>query len=541
MSDVPAATIAEVLAGHADNNDVALRFEEESWTYAEYVAESRRRAGLWWSVRKPAAPPHIGVLLDNVPDYLFWMGAAALTGSTVVGINSTYRGAELARLITHTDCQLIVTEGKYLELLESAAADLPRLPVRNIDEDDYAKALDNAPAAPAITPDPTDLFLLIFTSGSTAAPKAVRCTQGRIARTGRHVSAISALDASDVVHPPLPLFHSSGLFTGWSSAVTVGASMVLRRRFSASGFLPDVRRYEVTFLAYTGKVLNYILATPEKPDDADNTLRLAIGNEASEADLATFTRRYACEVRDSYGSTENLIIVRRSPTMPAGALGTGADGVKILNPETGVETQPGVVGPDGRLSNEDMAVGELVQVEPGNLFEGYYRNPEADQARFRNGIYWSGDLAYRDADGWIYFVGRDNDWLRVDGENFASRPVEQILAGFPGVRGVAVYAVPDAAVGDRVMAALEMDTFDPVAFDAYLDEHPDLGTKWRPAFVRVVALMPALASLKTDKRLLRREAWECSDPVWWRSGRGEPLLPLDGATAESMHGLLVRG
>ena len=147
-----------------------------------------------------------------------------------------------------------------------------------------------------------------------------------------------------------------------------------------------------------------------------------------------------------------------------------------------------VRGPTAGRRTCDEAVGEIVETAPTSGFEGYYRNEEATQARFRDGWYWSGDLAYRDADGWLYFAGRSNEWLRVDGENFAAAPVEAIIARHPDVRSLAVYAVPDDPVGDRVMVALELAdgaSSTPSAFDAFLAEQPDLGPKWLPAFVRV--------------------------------------------------------
>ena len=97
----------------------------------------------------------------------------------------------------------------------------------------------------------------------------MRCTQGRIGRTGAHVAGIAELTADDVVYAPLPFFHAASLFTGWSSAVHAGIPISTRTRFSASGTVPDIRAFGATFLTYTGKVLNYILSVPEAPDDAD--------------------------------------------------------------------------------------------------------------------------------------------------------------------------------------------------------------------------------------------------------------------------------
>jgi fatty-acyl-CoA synthase len=481
------------------------------------------------------------VLLDNVPEYLFWLAAAAVSGSVVVGINSTYRGAQLGQLIRHTDCQILVTARSFEPLLAGSGSGIPADRVLFVDDPGFTAQL---PAPGAVELDrpvqEEDLFLLIFTSGSTGLPKAVRCTQGRLCRTGAHVANVAALSDADVIYSPLPFFHSSSLFTGWSAAFTAGIPLSTRARFSASNTLPDVRRFGATFLTYTGKVLNYILATPEQPNDAQCPIRLAMGNEASSRDIREFARRFGCAVRDSYGSTEGIIIIRRDPSMPEGALGTADPTVKVLDPETGVERPPVVFGSDGRPINLEDGVGEIVETAPTSGFEGYYRNDDATNARFRDGSYWSGDLAYRDRDGWLYFAGRSNEWLRVDGENFAAAPVEAIVGRHPDVRSVAVYAVPDDPVGDRVMVALELRDgarFDPDEFDGFLARQPDLGPKWVPAFVRTTAELPKLASMKIDKQRLRREAWR-PDPVFWRPARAEPLRPLDAADRAGLERLL---
>ena len=108
----------------------------------------------------------------------------------------------------------------------------------------------------------------------------------------------------------------------------------------------------------------------------------------------------------------------------------------------------------GALVNADAAVGELVNTGGGGLFRGYYNDPGATDQRMRHGMYWSGDLAYRDADGWIYLAGRTADWMRVDGENLTAAPIERILLRLPAINRVAVYPVPDEYVGDQVMAAI---------------------------------------------------------------------------------------
>ncbi len=534
--------LGRLLLDRREDDRPALLYEDRRWSYADLVRESWQRAALFAELRDPERPPHVGVLLDNVPDHLLWLTAGALSGTVVVGINSTYRGEQLAQLVDHTDCQALVTSSDLAGLLDDAPHGIPPERVLLVDDPAHAAALDAAGSIEEATPPPTDedLFLLIFTSGSTGLPKAVRCTQGRIGRTGAHVAGIAELTDDDVVYAPLPFFHAASLFTGWAAAVHAGIPISTRRRFSASGTMPDVRAFGATFLTYTGKVLNYLLAVPESPDDADVPLRLAIGNEASEHDIREFARRFDCHVRDSYGSTEGVIVIRRDPSMPPGALGTANDSVKVLDPETRQECPPAESDDRGRVVNLDDAVGEIVDTEPASGFEGYYRNPGATAERFREGAYWSGDLAYRDVDGWLFFAGRSNEWLRVDGENFAAGPVEAIIGRHPDVRSVAVYAVPDDPVGDRVMVALELRDgapFDPEAFDRFLGEQPDLGPKWVPSFVRVDAELPKSSSMKLDKKVLRRDAWRIPDVVW-RPAQDEALRPLTDGDRAALEPLL---
>jgi fatty-acyl-CoA synthase len=323
----------------------------------------------------------------------------------------------------------------------------------------------------------------------------------------------------------------------WAPALSVGATCVLRRRFSASGFLPDVRRYGVTYFNYVGKPLAYILATPERPDDADNPLRRAFGNEASDQDVERFQKRFGCTVTDAYGSTEGGVHVTRSDDMPRGSLGRGLPGGAVLDPETGEARPPARFGPDGRLLNADEAIGELANKLGAAGFEGYWRNDEASAARVHDGIYWSGDLAYMDEKGFLYFAGRDSEWLRVDGENFAAAPVERILARQPGVALAAVYAVPDEVVGDQVMAALQLEPgaeFDAAAFATFLSQQSDLGTKWAPRYVRICGTLPSTQTNKVLKRALRKERWECRDPVWWRPEKGAPYRRLVEADRDAI-------
>ena len=546
-------TIDELIRQRAGDDAVGLVWADRTWSHRQVVAAQAERAAVLASLRQPG-PFHVALLLDNVPEYAFWMGAAALAGAVLVGANPTHRGDELARDLAHTECQLLVTDRGYRTLVEGH--DLgPALPAERIlVVDDPSGDIGAATATAygalvaglsgAPLPDRSvtrvteeSLGLLLFTSGTSGAPKACLCSQGRLARIGATVAQMFELTADDVCYLAMPLFHSNALMAGWAPALAAGATAALRERFSASQFLTDVRRYGVTYFNYVGKPLSYILATPVRPDDADNPLRRAFGNEAAEADVARFAERFGCTVQDAYGSTEGGATVQRTPDTPRGALGRALPGTLVINPDTGEECPRAVFDEGGRLLNADEAIGEMVNQTGGEGFEGYWRNTEAEAARVRDGWYWTGDLAYRDADDFFYFGGRDFDWLRVDGENFAAAPVEGVLQRHPDVVLASVYAVPDTVVGDQVMATLLLrpgSDFDPAGFADFLARQADMGTKWPPRYVRITDELPVTATTKVLKRVLRNEGWRSPDPVWWRPEKDGPYRLLTPADADGL-------
>jgi fatty-acyl-CoA synthase len=164
----------------------------------------------------------------------------------------------------------------------------------------------------------------------------------------------------------------------------------------------------------------------------------------------------------------------------------------------------------------------LVNTYGSGGFTGYYNDQAATNERMRHGMYWSGDLAYRDADGWIYLAGRTADWMRVDGENLAAGPIERILQRLPEITLVAVYAVPDEHVGDQVMAAVVLNgELTPRRFGEFLAAQPDLSPKAWPRYVRINDDLPQTATNKILKRELIREGVTAGDGVLWvREPRG---------------------
>jgi fatty-acyl-CoA synthase len=515
-------TVQQLLRHRRYDDAPAIAYGERTWTWREHLAEAEVEAAALITLADPTRPLHVGALLTNSPAMLRAMAAAALGGYVLCGINTTRRGAGLLADIRRSDCQILLVDPDHRHLLDGL--DLTGLQVLDVTGTRYADVVAAAPPLVAhreVTA--ADTLMMIFTSGTSGDPKAVRFAHGMAIMCGASLIFQYDVTADDVCYLSMPLFHSNGVAAGWAVAIGSGATMV-PARFSPSRFLDDVRRYQVTYLNYVGKPLALILSTPERPGDADTTLRVAFGNEATDRNIAEFARRFGCRVVDSFGSSEFAVIVVREDGTPPGSIGKPYPGVSIYDPITLKECAVAQFDEHGALTNFDEAVGELVNTQGPGPFAGYYNDAAATAERMRHGMYWSGDLAYRDADGWIYLAGRTTDWLRVDGENLAAAPIERILERLPQVRQVAVYAVPDDQVGDQVMAALVLRNetrLEPVALEQFLAAQPDLSPKAWPRYVRINDDLPATATNKILKRELIAAGVSAAGGVLWaRPARG---------------------
>jgi fatty-acyl-CoA synthase len=520
-------TVQQLLRQRRYDDTPALTYGERTWTWREHLAEAEAEAAALITLADTTRPLHVGAVLTNSPAMLRAMAAAALGGYVLCGINTTRRGAGLLADIRRSDCQILLVDPDHRQLLDGF--DLTGLEVLDVTGTRYADAVAAAPPLVAYREvTAADTLMMIFTSGTSGDPKAVRFAHGMAIMCGASLIFQYDVTADDVCYLSMPLFHSNGVAAGWAVAIGSGATMV-PARFSPSRFLADVRRYHATYWNYVGKPLALILATPERPDDADTTLRVAFGNEATDRDIAEFARRFECRVIDSFGSSEFAVIVVREDGTPPGSIGKPYPGVSVYNPITLQECAIAQFDEHGALTNFDEAVGELVNTRGAGPFAGYYNDPAATAERIRHGMYWSGDLAYRDADGWIYLAGRTADWMRVDGENLAAAPIERILERLQQVSQVAVYAVPDEQVGDQVMAALVIHSgtrLEPTDLEEFLAAQPDLSPKAWPRYVRINDDLPATATNKILKRELIAAGVSAQGGVLWtRPARGTTYSP----------------
>ncbi|MBV9513156.1 MAG: AMP-binding protein, partial [Mycobacteriaceae bacterium] len=254
-----AETIQQLLAERALSDTVAVKYEQRCWTWREHVRDASARAAALLALADRNRPLHVGVLLGNTPEFLNQMAAAGLGGYVLCGINTTRRGEALAADIRRADCQIVVTDAEHRDLLKDL--DLGAVRILDSSSDEWTGIIAGAGAlTPYREAGPMDTFMLIFTSGTSGEPKAVQVSHFMVLMSGTNLVQRFDMTGDDTCYLSMPLFHSNALVAGWGVAIATGAAMA-PAKFSASGFLSDIRRYGATYMNYVGKPLAYILAT----------------------------------------------------------------------------------------------------------------------------------------------------------------------------------------------------------------------------------------------------------------------------------------
>jgi fatty-acyl-CoA synthase len=403
--------------------------------------------------------------------------------------------------------------------------------------------------------------MVIYTSGTTGLPKGINNNHMKLCFVGLGVSTNLGLGADDVGYACMPLFHSNAIFIGLMPAFWVGGSIGIRERFSASNFVPDVFKYGVTYWNYVGEPVHYVLShlahtygtdmarlRAEVTNHPANKFRYAIGNGASPPDIDKFMDWMGLEdMFELYGSTEAAISTFRRKGDPRGSVGEITDAnVKILD-EKGNERPSAILDADGKITNYEQAVGEICRVAADtSLFQGYFDNAGANESKYRDGVYHSGDLGHilvRDGKRYLFFDGRTDDWIRKDGENFSALQVARLLSEHPDIPLAAAYGAPCAVSDELVMAALKMRegaTFDPKGFFDFCErqvEHGGMDRKWFPDFVRIVEDFEYTGTQKILVRNLKAVHFDprrIKDPLYFRERGDTAYRPLGTAEFEAM-------
>jgi fatty-acyl-CoA synthase len=511
-------TAADRFADHT-----ALLFEGERYTYRQLDALANRFAA-WGVAQAIERGDTVALLLPNRAEYApAWIGMAKIGAATAL-INNNLTGAALAHCLSISGASHVITDSESFAAFDTIRAGLARpLTLWVIDADgelgENRRALDlKHPRLPPDRPHPSrraglkarDTALYIYTSGTTGMPKAAKIAHTRAQLYMRAFAGASDANAEDKIYCALPLYHSTGGLCGLGAAWLNGATLVLRRKFSATHFWDDVAEHECTMFVYIGELCRYLVNQGPHPKQTSHRLRLGFGNGLRPEVWSAFERRFHVpRLLEFYGSTEGNVSLFNFDGK-VGAVGRVPPylrfrfDVKLVKFD--VETEMPVRGEDGLcIACAPDEVGEAIGLIKDDARGGYsgYADKAASKKKilrdaFTPGDSWfrTGDLMREDKDGYFYFVDRIGDTYRWKGENVSTTEVAEAISRYPGIAEVNVYGVSvDKLDGRAGMAAITPgENFELQGLRQFLAR--ELPAYARPLFIR---LQPAIETTGTFK------------------------------------------
>ena len=490
-------TIPGLLAWRASGADASkpwLFFESDTWTLEDVRAEVDRYAvGL--AERGVVRGDRVAIMLGNRPQTLFAWFAANRLGAIAMPLNPAYKAPELAGLLKVIAPHVVVVEADSPEraLLDAACAELeeakrPELVTPHA----LAKA---GSGAPTVIVSPDDVAVLLATSGTTGAPKAVMQTHRTYTLTAEAFPWWTGLTSNDRLLVALPLFHINAQAYSVMGAGGSGGSLAIMPRFSASRFWDQAKALGGTQFNAVGAIVNILLGTEDKPSDRGHGVRLCYAALAlPEERHRAFEERFGLAMTVGYGLSETTFgtVWPRNAPPRYGTMGTLRQ-----HPRLGEISRARVVTDDGREA-EDGESGEMWLDSPG-MMRGYW--PDADRAP---GWFHTGDLVRRDAEGFYTFVARKKEVLRRRGENVAAAEIESVLAAHPTVAEAAVVGVPAALGEDDIVAYVVAAKGEAVDVEALREwTRARLADFKVPSQIHVREVLPRTATERVAKHLLK--------------------------------------
>jgi citronellyl-CoA synthetase len=558
-------TDRDCIAAHVERNAAelgdhsALVTDDDSCTWAEFNARANRFANALKAAGLNRGDT-VSVAMENSIDYLAVIVATNKLGVTAALINTNLRERPLTHCISITESKKCIFGAEMREAIEAVKDGLELEegsdyyimadgdePPPNWALDFRAASAGQSDANPPDTAETTlgETGMYIFTSGTTGLPKAAVMSNRRyLASAQLSAKAGLRLTPSDRLYICLPLYHGTALLVGAGAACASGASMFVRRRFSASAFLDEVRRHGCTAFIYVGEVCRYLTNTPARADDADSPLVKAMGNGLRPDVWLDFKRRFGLQrITEFYGASEGNVafanLLNKDCTI-------GMTSAKIALVRYDVDADEVVTDDAGHCM--EVAAGEpgllLGQINDEAVFEGYTDQEATEKKVIRN--------ALRDGDAWFntgdllrevdvgfnlgfphyQFVDRVGDTFRWRSENVSTNEVGEIINGFPGIELCNVYGVEiPGADGRAGMAAIRLEEgaeLDLAAFTAYVQR--ELAAYARPVFLRIQSEIDLTGTFKMVKGDLKREGYDVAaieDPVYVMKPGGSAYEALD--------------
>ncbi|XP_062327177.1 long-chain fatty acid transport protein 2-like [Osmerus eperlanus] len=534
-----------------------ILFEDEVYTYQDVDKQSTKVARALKECVRLEEGDTVALFLGNEPCFVWlWLGLVKL-GCAAAMLNIHIRSKSLLHCFTCSGAKVLIAAAELQGAVEEV---LPVLQEQGVRVFILSEACDtpgmgsllgrireasDQPLSPQVRSKVTinSPVFYFYTSGTTGLPKATVSSQNRAWGPALLLS-IAGVTSQDVIYVPLPLYHSSGFQVGLTGAIERGITVVLRRKFSASKFWDDCRKYNVTVIQYIGETMRYLCNTPKRDDDKHHVVRRAIGNGIRADVWTTFLERFGnVNIKEFYAASDgNFSLINyvgkvgavgrvnfiHKKTFPYALLKYDMEREELVrtSDDLCIEVPKGETG---------LLVSKITDIAP---FAGYSGNPEQTERKrlrdvFERGdVYFnSGDLLRIDMDGFIYFQDRVGDTFRWKGENVATTEVSDILTTMASIQDANVYGVRVPGHEGRIgMAAVMLR--DGAQFDcteAFVHTANYLPSYARPRFIRIQKTLELTGTFKQIKAKLVEEGFvpaKIQEPLFFLDEEQKSYIPL---------------
>ena len=474
--------------------------DERRFTYAAFAAAVERASRLLASSGVGKGDV-VSLLMPNSVEYIIAYFACWKLGAIAGPVNSLLKAQELSFVIADSETKTLLVHLDYLPSIDSIRDELPGLrEIIRFDDEATATKDFGDEANDANVPADINLdteAIIIYTSGTTGKPKGCLLTHGNLIANARQISSWLRFTKEDRLLTVMPLFHMNAVSVTTMSALHAGGSTVVSPKFSASRFWQIISDYQITSFGSVATMLSMLLTTyPEGVPKGLKTeqLRFAMcGSAPVPAEvMKRFEETFNCLVIEGYGLSESTCRSTFNP--PDARRRPGSCGMPIGN-------EMRVVDDD----DQEVADGELGEIvlRGDNILKGYYRNPEATTTAFRNGWFHTGDIGFRDVEGFFYIVDRKSDMIIRGGENIYPREIDEVLYQHPAIAAAATIGVPNQLYGEEVAAFVVLKEGREATTDEIISFcRASLADYKCPKSVRIVSEIPKGPTGKLLKRKL---------------------------------------
>ena len=474
------------------------------------------------------------LLLGNTPQFLYtWLGLAKI-GAVMVALNTSFREKEIGYIVNHCQARGLITDSAHLTLVENLTPDCPSLQwslcVDSVPDDfrvhswlDLMKAMPGALRGFDIIEE--DVAQIAYTSGTTGFPKGATHTHRNFVLTGEAFTLCADLGLEDRVMAIMPLFHTNAQYYSVMGALAASAGLILIPRFSAGNFWVQAVEYQATEFNFIGAIGNILCRRPVSEFIPEHRIRTAYGAMVTPQVYDIFHNRFKIRnVIDGYGLTE---VPRVCQNPIGGIIKMRSIGLPAKHPDRNLNfSQVKIIREDGQTATPGER-GEILVKSPV-MMKGYYRDPEATSQAIEDGWFHTGDIGYKDSDGYIFFVDRKKNIIRRKGENVSAAEVETAINTHAAVADSAVIAVPSEMGEDEILALIVLAPGERLAPEEAIDWLiPRLARFKLPRFIQFRESLPKTATARTAKYLLSNEEGLIEASFDMRPYLGESAVPKD--------------